>query len=190
MRLFLFWGKQYEETFENPQVVIVVLGIQKMRLFLFWGKQFEDTFENAHWRIVKQVHPLWLATPSEKNRIKWELFPRGGGGGWGWGFHPIFFACQNLPKVLWALRDYCTTAVWHYGTTALRLYGTTRHYSIMALRHYGTTGSFRINVKSKMAFMGINFHKNWIFGVVLGCLHRDILILWCLSSVKWKNLAF
>ena len=24
-----------------------------------------------------------------------------------------------------------------------------------------------------MAFMGINFHKNWIFGVVLGCLHRD-----------------
>ena len=58
--------------------------------------------------------------------------------GWGWGFHPIFFACQNLPKVLRALRDYCTTAVWHYGTTALRLYGATRHYSIMALRHYGT----------------------------------------------------
>ena len=39
------------------------------------------------------------------------------------------------------------------------------------------TGSFRINVKSKMAFMGINFHENWIFGVVSGCLHRDILIL-------------
>ena len=45
--------------------------------------------------------------------------------------------------------------------------------------HYpmNSTGSFRINVKSKMAFMGINFHENWIFGVVLGCLHWEILIL-------------
>ena len=110
-----------------------------------------------------------------KTGLSGNYSQRGGGGGGG-GFHPIFFACQNLPKVLWALRDYCTTAVWHYGTTALRLYGTTRHYSIMALRHYGTTGSFRINVKSKMAFMGINFHKNLIFGVVLECLHRDILM--------------
>ena len=49
------------------------------------------------------------------------------------------------------------------------------------------TGSFRINVKSKMAFMGINFHENWIFGVVLGCLHRDILILWCNELTYWLH---
>ena len=38
-----------------------------------------------------------------------------------------------------------------------------------------------------MAFMGINFHKTWIFRVVLGCLHRDISIIWCLRSVGWNN---
>ena len=35
----------------------------------------------------------------------------------------------------------------------------------------------RTRILADLCFMDINFHKNWIFGVVLGCLHRDILIL-------------
>ena len=30
------------------------------------------------------------------------------------------------------------------------------------------TGSFRMNGKSKTIFMGINFHKKWVFTSVLG----------------------
>ena len=31
-----------------------------MRLCLFSGRPFEETFENAQWRKVKQMQPMWL----------------------------------------------------------------------------------------------------------------------------------
>ena len=38
------WGDIWKRTVEK------IKQMQPMRLCFFWGRQFEDTFENAHWR--------------------------------------------------------------------------------------------------------------------------------------------
>ena len=59
MWLCIFWGRHFEETFENAQWR-KVKQMQPMRLCLFKCKQFKETFENAQWRKIKQMQPVWV----------------------------------------------------------------------------------------------------------------------------------
>ena len=59
IRLCIFSGRRFEETFENTQWR-KVKQMQSMRLCIFSGKQFEATFENTQWRKVKQMQPMRL----------------------------------------------------------------------------------------------------------------------------------
>ena len=59
MWLCIFWGRPFEETFENAQWR-KVKQMQPVWLCLCVCMQFEDTFEKAQWRKVKQMHPMWL----------------------------------------------------------------------------------------------------------------------------------
>ena len=58
MRLCLFSGRRFEETFDNSQWR-KVKQMQQMRLCLFSGRRFEETFENSQRRKVKQMQRMW-----------------------------------------------------------------------------------------------------------------------------------
>ena len=55
----LLLGKQFKETFKDPQWR-KVKQMQPMRLCLLSGKWFEETFKDAQWWKVKQMQPLRL----------------------------------------------------------------------------------------------------------------------------------
>ena len=59
MCLCMFWGQQFDDTFENTQWR-KVKQMQPMWLCLLWSKIFKSTFENTQWRKVKQMQPVWL----------------------------------------------------------------------------------------------------------------------------------
>ena len=59
MWLCIFWGRHFEETYENPQWRKVIQ-MQPMWLCIFWGRHFEETYENAQWRKIKQMQSMWL----------------------------------------------------------------------------------------------------------------------------------
>ena len=55
MRLCLYLGKQFEETFKNSLSKRKITQMQPMRICIRWSKQIEDTFENSLWRKIVQV---------------------------------------------------------------------------------------------------------------------------------------
>ena len=59
MWLWVFAGRQFEDTFENAQWR-KVKQMQPMWLCIILCKRSEETFENAQWRKVTQMQPMWV----------------------------------------------------------------------------------------------------------------------------------
>ena len=59
VRLYIFSGRQVEDTSENAQWR-KAKQMQAMQLCIFSYRHVEDSFENTQWRKVKQMETMWL----------------------------------------------------------------------------------------------------------------------------------
>ena len=71
MQLCLLSGKWFEETFKDAQWW-KVKQMQPMRLCLLSGKWFEETFKDAQWRKVKQMQPMQVYLLSSLRQAIWQ----------------------------------------------------------------------------------------------------------------------